>query len=55
MLGFKELPRSVRRVVRYIYQIDISLEELEAIQYYISNALNRKKAEIEKSKKLQVK
>ncbi|WP_368895029.1 hypothetical protein [Priestia megaterium] len=44
MSSFKDLPKTIKKTVRYIYQ-DAPLEKLVDIQKVINNAIDKRKRE----------
>ncbi|RID84746.1 LytR family transcriptional regulator [Peribacillus asahii] len=49
---FEQLPKSVKKTLRYIKQDVHSIEKLEAIQKILNIYINRRKEQLQKQKNL---
>jgi len=49
---FEQLPRSVKKTLRYIRQDVHSIEKLEAIQRILNSYINRRKEQLQKQRDL---
>ena len=49
---FEQLPKSVKKTLRYIRQDVHSIEKLEAIQRILNSYINRRKEQLQKQRDL---